>query len=103
MVDDCSFFVHGAQHDDRQVGGLLYGSAEFKAIHAGHHDVYDGQVGQATPVNHIQGVLTRGSGEHLEASALELVLEQAQNRRVIVYYEDALELCQRIEHTPPDG
>jgi hypothetical protein len=84
-------FVRGSQRDHRQVGEFLHGRAELKAAQAGRHDVCDSQVEQATPVDYMQGTLTRGGGARFEASVVERVSDQAQDRLVVIYDEDALE------------
>jgi hypothetical protein len=54
--------------------------------------------------NNVQSLLTRSGSTHLKAGAVKLVSDQAQDRRVIVHDEDALESRksmpqgQRINH-----
>ena len=90
--DDRFLFVQGSQHDDRQIGELLNGLAELKAVHAGHVNVDDSQVRKSAPSNGVQALFARGGDEYLKASVHKLVADQAQNMWVVVYYKNALSL-----------
>jgi hypothetical protein len=99
--DNGLFVIHRGQQDDGQVAEFLHSLAELEAVHTGHHDVHDGQVRQSTPGDDVQGLLPRGSDEHLETGVVELEFDQASNLGIIVHHEDTLDFRHRgHSHNP---
>jgi hypothetical protein len=72
---------------------FAYRSAEFKTMHAWHHNVYDRQMGKTMVGNQIEGLLAGGGCQHVEASRLEFVLDQSQGGRVIIHCKDTMGLA----------
>ena len=89
-LDDRIFLIHRAQEDNRQIAELLDRFAELKAVHAGHVDIHDGQVGYPPAVNDIKRLVTGRSAEHLITGVLQLVFHQAHDGCIVVNDQDTL-------------
>ena len=82
--DDGFFVVDGREQDDGHVAEFPYFPAKFKAAHDGHVEVYDGEVGDAVPVDDFERILPGNGRYHLITRLFQRVLHNAQRERIVV-------------------
>ena len=95
----------GRQEDDGGVaepGGVGHGLPGSPAVHAGHHDVEDDQIG-TLGLRLLDGVLTVDRGHDVVALHLQVDLEQLDDGGVVVGDEDRLGHVTRLSRAVVSG
>ncbi len=94
-TEDIGVLGLGGEHDDGDLPGLgigLEALEDLEAVHPGHHDVEDDQVG-LVGFDFLEGFGAVEGGRHLVAGTLEVDLDEADNVPLVVHRQNLLALC----------
>ncbi len=92
-ANDIRFLLFGGDHDHRDARFAAQVADELVAVHVGHHDVQQDQVGVGL-VEDLQRLAPVGGGQHLEILAAEKIAQQHLHVACIIHHQNfALHRC----------